>query len=136
MDMFEKIVRWNEERGLLGKEFDHQKEVSFILEELLESTGNFDSISARERAEQLAAEITQNTQHDNETIIDALFDIMIFATGAMAKLGYNPSKVMDEGFKEINSRTGNLVDGKFIKDPQAKKYEADFSTCLSENNLL
>lgn len=129
MDMFEKIVQWNTERGLIERGFDHTKETSFIIEELLESTGNYDSINAREKAEKIANEITAGSKGNDEEIIDALFDIVIFASGAMAKLGYNPSKVMDEGFKEINSRTGTLVDGKFVKDPNAKKYEADFTNC-------
>lgn len=129
MDMFEKIVQWNTERGLIERGFDHTKETSFIIEELLESTGNYDSINAREKAEKIANEITAGSKGNDEEIIDALFDIVIFASGAMAKLGYNPSKVMDEGFKEINSRTGTLIDGKFVKDPNAKKYEADFTNC-------
>ncbi len=130
--MFEKIVAWNNERGLIEKGFNHQKEVSFILEELLESTGNYDSISARERAEQLASEITKDSTEDADKIIDALFDIIIFSTGAMAKLGYDPSCVMDEGFREINSRTGTLIDGKFVKDVNAQQYVANFNHCKIE----
>jgi len=129
MNIFEKIVIWNQERGLLEKGFDQTKETSFIIEELLEATGNYDSITARDKAMTLAEEITKNTHTEPEKIIDALFDIIIFASGAMAKLGYDPTKVMDEGFKEINSRTGTLMDGKFIKDLETKKYEADFSAC-------
>ena len=129
MDMFQKIVEWNRERGLLEKGFNQEKETSFIIEELLESTGNYDSISAREKAEQYAKEITSGAQPKSHDVIDALFDIVIFASGAMAKLGYNPTKVMNEGFKEINSRKGSLIDGKFVKDPDAKKYEADFTHC-------
>lgn len=129
MDMFQKIVQWNTERGLLEKGFNQEKETSFIIEELLEATGNYDSISAREKAEEYAKEITSNAKQEDHDVIDALFDIVIFASGAMAKLGYNPTKVMDEGFREINSRTGTLIDGKFVKDPNAKKYEADFSQC-------
>lgn len=132
MNMFDKIVAWNTERGLIEKGFNHTKEVSFIIEELLESTGNYDSITAREKASEIASEITRDAQHEPEQIIDALFDTIIFATGAIAKLGYNPSDVMDEGFKEINSRTGTMVDGKFVKDPNAAKYTADFSTCKQE----
>ena len=132
MDIFEKIVEWNRERGLLDKGFDQTKETSFIIEELLEATGNYNSINARERAQKYANEITAGAQPNNHDLVDALFDIIIFASGAMAKLGYDPTKVMDEGFKEINSRTGTLMDGKFIKDLETKKYEADFSDCKFE----
>jgi hypothetical protein len=129
MDIFEKIVEWNRERGLLDKGFDQSKETSFIIEELLEATGNYNSIDARERAQKYANEITAGARPNNHDVIDALFDIIIFASGAMAKLDYDPSKVMNEGFKEINSRTGSLIDGKFVKDLEAKKYKADFSHC-------
>ncbi|MFT7328069.1 MAG: hypothetical protein ACI870_000247 [Crocinitomicaceae bacterium] len=129
MNMFEKIVQWNRERGLIEKGFNHTKETSFIIEELLESTGNYDSISARERATEIASQITHDAKHEPEVIIDALFDIIIFATGAMAKLGYDPTKAMDEGFKEINSRNGTLIDGKFVKNLDAEMYEADFTSC-------
>lgn len=130
--MFQKIVEWNRERGLLDKGFNHEKEVSFIVEELLESAGNHDSITARAKAEEIAKDIVTPEYFDKEKVVDALFDIVVFATGAMAKLGYNPDLVMNEGFREINSRTGNLVNGKFVKDPEAQIYTADFSSCVEE----
>lgn len=129
MNMFQKIVEWNRERGLLDKPFNHPKEVSFIVEELLESAGNHDSITARAKAEKIATDITDPEYFDTEKAVDAFADIIVFATGAIAKLGYHPDKVMDEVYKEINSRSGKLVDGKFVKDPQATKYTADFSVC-------
>lgn len=129
MDMFEKIVKWNEERGLIKRGFNHTNEVSFIIEELLESTGNYDSDSAREKALEYAEAITTNSNPEPEAIVDAMADIIVYATGAIAKTGYNPSKVMNEVYQEISSRTGSLVDGKFVKDPLAKKYNADFSKC-------
>lgn len=132
MDMFEKIVKWNEERGLIDRGFNHRNEVSFIVEELLESTGNYDSITAREKAMEYAEAITRDSKAAPEAIVDAMADIIVFATGAIAKTGYDPSKVMDEVYKEISSRTGSMVEGKFVKDPNAKKYTADFSICTSD----
>lgn len=129
MDIFEKIVAWNEERNLLALGFNHTKEASFIVEELLESTGAYDSVTARERALTLAEDIVGDATAAPETVVDAWADIIVFATGALAKLGYDPSKVMDEVYQEINSRTGTLVEGKFVKDPDAVLYQADFSTC-------
>lgn len=127
--MFEKIVKWNEERGLIKRAFNHTNEVSFIIEELLESTGNYNSDSARDKALEYAEAITANANPDPLAIVDAMADIIVYATGAIAKTGYNPSQVMDEVYQEISSRTGSLVDGKFVKDPLAKKYSADFSKC-------
>lgn len=129
MNMFEKIVEWNRERGLIKRGFDHKTEASFIIEEILESTGNIKSEEARPRALAYAEEMITNPDGKPESIIDALGDIIVFATGAMAKLGYDPSMVMDEVYKEINSRTGSLLDGKFVKDLDAERYTADFTNC-------
>ncbi len=129
MDMFEKLVEWNKNRNLLALGFDHVKESSFILEELLESTGNYNSESARERALQYAKEIVGESEPNDEAVLDAWSDMIVFATGAIAKLGYDPSKVMDEVYKEINSRTGQLIEGKFVKDKDVIPYKADFSGC-------
>ena len=129
MDMFQKIIKWNKERGLLERGFNQEKETSFIVEELLEASGNYNSLDAREKATQYAKEITKDSKGNEHEIIDALFDIIIFATGAMGKLGYNPTQVMEEGFMEINSRTGVMIDGKFVKDTNAETYTADFSKC-------
>lgn len=133
MNMFQKIVTWNRERGLLEKPFNHEKEVSFIIEELLESAGDHDSITARAQAEEIAATITNTEYFDPEKAVDAFADIIVFATGAIAKLGYNPDQVMEEVHKEISSRTGTLIDGKFVKNPNAEKYTADFSQCKRSN---
>ena len=127
MSILKKIVLWNKERGLLDKEFNHQKEVSFIIEELLESTGNENSLTARDQADEISKNIMQNSNATNEDIIDAFADIIIYATGVISKMGYNPDIVMDEVLKEINSRTGTLVDGKFIKDINVITYKADFN---------
>jgi len=129
MDMFQKIVKWNEERGLIEKGFNHQKEISFIIEELLESTGAYDSDTAREKALSYAEEITQHGQGNDENLVDAFSDIIVYATGAIAKIGYDPSKVMDEVYQEINSRTGTFIDGKFVKDQNVQIYKADLSSC-------
>ncbi len=129
MDFFEKIVAWNNERGLIEKGYHHTNEVSFIVEELIESNGNIESVEAREKALSIAKEITSQETKEHEKKVDAFADIIVFATGAIAKLGYNPSKVMDEVYKEINSRTGKLIDGKFVKDPDAPRYYADFTNC-------
>jgi hypothetical protein len=132
MDMFQKIVEWNRERGILKLDFNHVKETSFIVEELLESTGHYDSVTARGKATTLAEDIVGTPDSSPEQVVDAFADIIVFATGAMAKLGYDPSKVMDEVYKEINSRTGEMLDGKFIKNPDAVLYQADFTSCKLE----
>lgn len=132
MNAFENIVKWNEERGLIKNGFNHEKEASFIIEELLESTGGYDSVSARERAATYAKEIVGDSAPTDEEVVDAFADIIVFATGAIKKKGYDPSKVMEEVCKEINSRTGKLEGGKFVKDKDAVLYQADLAACKCE----
>ena len=128
MSILKRIIDWNNQRGLIEKGFNQKNEVSFIVEELLESTGKYDSLSAREKAEEITVEILKGEENQNkEEIIDAFADIIVFATGAIGKLGYDPEIVMDEVLKEIESRTGKMIDGKFVKDLDAKMYKADFS---------
>jgi predicted HAD superfamily Cof-like phosphohydrolase len=113
---------------LIEKGFNHKVEMAHIIEELMESTGKEDSLSARELAEKKADVILAGSKNTNkEEIVDAFADIIVFATGSIAKLGYNPEKVMDEVLKEIESRTGKMIDGKFVKDPNPEMYKADFS---------
>ena len=131
MDFFEKIVQWNEERNLLVKEFDYKNEMSFIVEEILESTGQYDSISSRDKAKEIVQDML-SSEGSKEQIVDSLADIIVYSTGAIRKLGYNPSKVMDEVFKEIDSRKGTIIDGKFVKDPNIKPYTANFDACVGE----
>ncbi len=131
--ILQKLVEWNKERLLLESEFNQEKEISFIVEELLESTGEHDSISARPTAEKIAKEIVKETNTNKEQVVDAFADIIVFATGVIAKQGYSPDKVMEEVFKEINSRKGKVMEGKFVKDKNIKFYKADFSKCKLKN---
>ncbi len=127
MSIFQRIVKWNNERRLLKLGYDHKNEISFIIEESLESTGKYDSLSARSEAKKIAEEICQNTKSTDEQKVDAYADMIVFATGSIAKLGYNPDIVMDEVLKHIESRTGKIIDGKFVKDKDIKVYQPDFS---------
>jgi len=129
MDIFQKIIAWNESRGLLARGFNLETEIANIAEELLESTGKHDSESARAEAIDFAQKISKESKPSPEEIVDAFADIIVYATGSIAKSGYNPSLVMEEVYKEINSRTGKLIDGKFVKDLDSVKYKADFSKC-------
>lgn len=128
-DFFSRIVDWNNERGLIARGFDHAREASFIIEELLESTGKFSSETGRELATMLAVKLVKQGTAESEQIVDAWGDIIVFAVGTIAKSGYDPAKVMEEIYREINSRKGHLVDGKFVTDSSVPAYTADFSTC-------
>jgi hypothetical protein len=109
-----KINDWADERGLLNIEWDKSAHASFIAEEL---------------SEFLRAK-------DGSGEIDALCDIIVFATNAMRIRGYDPNIAMDETLKEISSRTGdfNAKTGKWekFKTPEAMAlwYSADYNKAL------
>ncbi len=126
MSIFKRIVRFNRERKLLNN-FSHEREISFIIEELLESSGGYESEEAREKALKITDELFKvKSDISEEKIIDSFADIIVYATGAIAKLKYDPEIVMDEVLKVIESRTGKIIDGKFVKDENIEVYKADF----------
>lgn len=130
-EQLEKIVEWNKERKLDEQDFKAEVEVVNVLEELVEIY-NFQSEEARNIAKKIYINYFENVSltENKENIVDAFMDIIVFATGAVLKLGYNPKIALDEVIKEISSRKGEIIDGKFIKDksPEAKAkwYKADF----------
>lgn len=130
---FGKIRKWNEERGLLKtpEQYNHKNEVSFIVEELIEGTKDVESIKARKLAKIFTWFILRvpGVQSTRTMMVDAFADIIVFATGAIYKLGYNTDKVMKEVQKELDDRTGKMIDGKFIKDKKENRYIADFTEC-------
>ena len=130
--IFDKIINWSNERQLIERGFNYKTEVGFILEELLESTGAYDSIEGEKKSKELAQNFNQKENMTNEEIAKVWAEVINCATIAMVRLKYNPIKVMDEVFKEIDSRTGKIIDGKFVKDPDAQKYNADLSNCSLE----
>ena len=100
-NILNQINEWAKERGLLNIEWDKSAHASFIAEELSEFL----------RAKDANGEI------------DALCDIIVFATNAIKIKGYDPNIAMEETLKEINSRTGafNPETGKWekFKTPEA-----------------
>jgi len=127
------IVEWNESRGLIKSpaEFSLETDMSFITEELLEASTGLNSEQAREKAKALAILIAdKNYTPSSEQMVDAFCDIVVFAVGSIRKLGYNPDIAMSEVQREIDSRVGEIKDGKFTKDKspeaQANWYSANF----------
>ena len=118
MTHFDQINAWAKERGLLNIDWDKSAQASFIAEELSEFLRSKDSNGE----------------------IDALCDIIVFASNAMKLLGYDPNIAMDETLKEINSRTGafNPETGKWekFKTPEAMAlwYAADYNKAKDNVN--
>lgn len=138
------IIKFQKDRGLDKKDFDHLNETANIIEELLEAAGyDIPKESRKDFKDEInnffarAVEIEGVTYTDptEEDKVDAFNDIIVFSAGAILKLGYNPLLTTKEVSKEINSRAGQMVDGKFEKDlskaAQLKWYKADYSTCKS-----
>ena len=108
---FDTIVNWNRSRNLTI--YDATTEDNMIAEEL----------------EELSLARTNNNV---DQIVDAYCDLIVLATGAIHKLGYNPTDAMSETLLEINSRKGtiNKLTGKWEKDPNqdpSTLYKADYS---------
>ena len=130
MKIINRIVKWNKERQLDKQSFDIKTETTNILEELIEAQSKFiNSDKARKLANQVYGFIQIPEEKNEKNIVDAFADIIVYAIGSILKLGYNPIDVMDEVLKEIESRTGTIIDGKFIKDKNAITYKANFNKC-------
>jgi len=140
-DALDLIMQFQTDRGLDKKPYNDLNEQTNIVEELLEAVGlnvskenrdflklEFDYFITR----QLHLGVAVKTTEANPEV-DAYCDIIVFAVGALMKLGYDPKKALLEVGREILSRKGSMVNGKFEKDlseeAKANWYKADFSKC-------
>lgn len=127
-DVLQGIVVWNQERNNLV--FDGINELKMLVEEL-------------EEFEQALGSLTEEPNEHEQ--VDALFDLIVIAVGALHKKGYLPRAVVKEGLKEISSRRqspsqqalweqGGKV-GKWQKDQNQDPvtlYKADYSKARYE----
>jgi predicted HAD superfamily Cof-like phosphohydrolase len=142
MNAIQEIMKFQTTRGLDKQVFDWENEATNIVEELLEAKGY--DVPKNERGylrglvQYLRARTATNAaigwlKPFERDAVDAFADIIVFCVGSIMKLGYDPEKVLDEVAKEINSREGEMKDGKFEKylddDSKAKWYTADFTGC-------
>lgn len=131
----QRIINWQFERNLIKtpQDVNLTKEISFIIEELIEMVTKRNSEQARDWAESIAQDIMMDADPNltNEQVVDAACDIKVYATGLIRKMGYDPDIAMDETIKEIDTRTGSMQNGKYVKDKspeaQAKWHKADYS---------
>ncbi len=134
MSILREIVQWNNIRGLIDKGYNHSNERSFILEEVIETSTPIESKTANKIARIIGTVISWIPGKTTpEQKVDGYCDMIVFATGAIAKLGYDPDKSMSEVMKELADRTGEMVNGKFVKDVKENPYKADFSVCKYED---
>ena len=143
----QELTRFQIDRELHKQPYKPWNEHANIVEELLESIG-FDVPKENRMklvnawtdfVEELSDNIAElKSEKDEGYRVDAYGDVIVFAIGAITKLGYDPEKVLLEIGKEINSREGKMVYGKFEKDlsieAKSKWHKADFRWCLLDDN--
>ena len=138
------IVRFQTDRDLNKKEFTIVNENSSIAEELLEAHGFDIDKKDRPLLKKSWQRFVINVKEDGIStrvkdftvgmVVDAYCDVIVFAVGAIMKLGYDPEKALLEAGKEINSREGSMIDGKWTKDVNQNPstlYKADYDKCKS-----
>ena len=146
----DEIALFQTDRGLDKQEYFAINEHCNIVEELLESIGL--DVPKEQRPNQkkhwkvfknelvkegIAKRVYEHDDLPEHEQVDAYSDSIVFPIGALMKLGYDANKVLLETAKEINSRRGMMVDGKFEKDlsDEAKSlwYKADYTNCKKES---
>ena len=140
MNAISEIVRFQVDRELDRKEYDSYNEHVNIVEELIESVGFDVPKDKREKLKLRWIGFVESLYRDSTITgttlsvncqVDAYCDVIVFAVGALMKLGVNPELALLETAKEINSREGKMINGKFEKDlsdeAKAKWYKADYS---------
>ena len=133
MNIVERVIQWNIERGLDKQDYNMNREFGFIMEEMLEGLGFnqlFPSkIEFRDYIRKSIIQIIDDTISQEKNVpvsadqADAFGDIIVFAIGALMKIcNKNPELgTPDELLERImlaNDNKGNKVDadGKIIKD--------------------
>lgn len=95
-ELNQKVLEWAEPKGLLKSE-----NVSKQLLKLVEETG------------ELSAAYLKNKP---EEIKDAIGDIQVVLIILSAQLGLNYEKCLESAYNVIKNRTGNTINGTFIKN--------------------
>ena len=136
----DELIRFQTDRGLDKKPFFLLNETASVFEELLEAAGYDVPKDSRPALKEELNNFVIHLINNNVAVlsdegktnygqVDAFTDIIVFATGAILKLGHDPIVAIQECGKEVNSRVGSMVDGKFEKDlsaeAQANWYKAD-----------
>jgi predicted HAD superfamily Cof-like phosphohydrolase len=142
--MFKELAEYQIERNLHTQVYDPLNEHTNIIAELFETIG---CDLPKDRREAFKREwpiilgalknaeivLQQSMEDDEHEKVDGYADVIVFAVGALMKLGYDPELVMEECYKEISSREGEIVNGKFEKftdkESVAKWHKADYSEC-------
>ena len=132
MNPIDSVRLFNIGNHLLEQDFNIRVEVTNVVEEVYELTG-LESDEARKKAKEFVATLDFPENLSDDVIIDSFGDMNVLSSGAILKKGYDPVKVLREISKEINSRKGEIIDGKFTKckteECKSEWYKADFNKC-------
>jgi len=142
MEIIKRIKKWQKDRLLDKMPFNWSNEATNIVEELIEILGYK---VPKEKREDLRQEfgkfvadfvnkhnLEELQEDEGDRIVDGLSDIVIFAVGGMMKAGYEPTCVLNETLKHIESRTGKIINGKFVKDENVKTYTPQYDKCIKD----
>ena len=145
----QEIMRFQSDRELDKQAYCYWNESVNFVEEIIEGNAKEVPPKNRETLKNYWEEFVEELLEDevikcnptaqlniNHESVDYLADLIVFAIGGLMKQGYDPEKVLLQTAKEINSRTGKMVNGKFEKftdeASKAKWYKADFTKCRLE----
>jgi len=138
------IERFAIDRNIHQMEYSAFDYIANIQEELIELLGGEVKKEDRDKLKtaygNFLKELLKENIIDTESVVshddiraDAIADIIVFSITELMKIKYDPEKVLLEVAKEINSRVGSIVNGKFEKDlseeAKANWYKANFDDC-------
>jgi NTP pyrophosphatase (non-canonical NTP hydrolase) len=95
-DLSMAVLAWADERGLIDKE-NAPKQMLKVMEEVGELAGAM-------------------AKRNEEDTIDAIGDVLVTVIILAEQMGLSATKCLGEAYNEIAERTGETVDGVFIKD--------------------
>ena len=138
------IMRFQTDRELHLQPYSWSNEAKNVLEEVCEADGMdipkelrstiFEPVLTHMRAlvkDFMGLKVIGTPSVENR--VDAHADQIVFNIGAIMKLGYDPELVLNEVAKEINSRKGEMLNGKFEKylgeTHTNNWYKANFTNC-------
>jgi hypothetical protein len=142
--MIKSIERFAEERKIDKLSPNDDDFAANILEEVLEHRGYNITPETRNTLKDKFNSFVANLEEDGvitfgavkgiEDKIDAIADIVVFSITEMMKFNYRPTCVLREVSKEVNSRKGKIVNGKFEKfkpgeEGYVEPYKANYKRC-------
>jgi len=144
-EYIDRIFMWNEERELLNN-FDRELEFRLLKEELDELYQAETENNIHEQIDAILdicvvfigscikAALHNINLQDNLQSYKVFESIVNSAFESITKLGYEPKCAFNECLLEIESRTGRIVNGKFMKWKEGDKeftgnYKANYDLC-------